>query len=123
MNQFSHAIRQFTWRKWRYIRSMPVTLDVDRDRLAALCRRYHVLTLEVFGSRAKGTAQPDSDIDLLVTFAPTFSPGLEFFGLADELETLFGHRVDLLTRPRVERDENPDFRNNVLSSAEIVYAA
>jgi len=102
---------------------MPVNLDIDRDRLAALCRRYHVLTLEVFGSRAKGTAHSDSDVDLLVTFSPTFTPGLEFFGLADELETLFGHRVDLLTRPRVERDENPDFRNNVLSSAKIVYAA
>jgi predicted nucleotidyltransferase len=100
---------------------MPVALDLDRERLAALCRHYHVAKLELFGSRAKGTARPDSDVDLLVTFEAGQTPGLEFFGMADELETLFGHPVDLLTRPRVERDENPYFRHNVLSVVEPLY--
>ena len=102
---------------------MPLTLDVDRKRLADLCRRYHVAKLELFGSRAKGTSRPDSDVDLLVTFEPGQTPGLEFFGLADELEKLLGHPVDLLTRPRVERDENPYFKQSVLSVAEPLYAA
>ena len=48
---------------------MAVDLVLDRERLADLCRRYHVAKLELFGSRAKGTARPDSDVDLLVTFA------------------------------------------------------
>lgn len=102
---------------------MPLALDIDRERLAELCRRYHVAKLEMFGSRAKGTARPDSDVDLLVTFEPGQTPGLEFFGMADELEWLFGHPVDLLTRPRVERDHNPYFKQSVLSAARPVYAA
>jgi uncharacterized protein len=103
----------------------PMSLDlaIDRERLATLCRRYHVAKLELFGSRAKGTARPDSDVDLLVTFESGQTPGLEFFGLANELEELFGQRVDLLTRPRVERDDNPIFRHNVLSAAATLYAA
>ena len=102
---------------------MPLDLAVDPAALAALCRRYHVAKLELFGSRARGTARPDSDVDLLVTFEDGQTPGLEFFGLADDLERFLGRRVDLLTRPRVERDDNPIFRRNVLSAAEVLYAA
>jgi len=102
---------------------MPVTLDLHQDELSDLCRRYRVAKLELFGSRAKGTSRPESDIDLLVTFVPGFTPGLEFFSLAEELEALFGHPVDLLTRPRVERDQNPAFRKSVLSVTETLYAA
>lgn len=47
---------------------MPLALAIDHERLASLCRQYHVAKLELFGSRAKGTARPDSDVDLLVTF-------------------------------------------------------
>lgn len=102
---------------------MPLAIDIDRERLAALCRRYHVAKLELFGSRAKGTARPDSDVDLLVTFEPDHTPGLEFFGMSEELAAVFGHPVDLLTRRTVEQDRNPYFRANVLSAAETVYAA
>ncbi len=101
---------------------MPLGLVIDPAALAALCRRYHVAKLELFGSRAKGTARPDSDVDLLVTFEEGQTPGLEFFGLADDLEHLVGRKVDLLTRPRVERDDNPIFRRGVLSAAEVLYA-
>ena len=65
---------------------MLLALDIDRERLAEFCRRNHVAKLELFGSRANGTSRPDSDIDLLVTFEPVQTPGLEFFGMADELE-------------------------------------
>ena len=76
---------------------MPLGLSIEPQRIADLCRRYHVAKLELFGSRAKGTARPDSDVDLLVTFEPGQTPGLEFFGLAGEFENIFGKKVDLLT--------------------------
>ncbi len=102
---------------------MPLALDIDREALAAFCRRNRVAKLELFGSRAKGTERPDSDVDLLVTFETGYTPGLEFFGMADELEGILGRKVDLLTRPTVERDRNPYFKHNVLSVAEPLYAA
>ncbi len=58
-----------------------------------------------------------------VTFEAGQTPGLEFFGLANDLEQIFGHHVDLLTRPRVERDDNPIFQYNVLSAAVTLHAA
>lgn len=46
---------------------MPLTLNIgDREQLVSFCRRHHVAKLELFGSRAKGTQRPDSDVDLLV---------------------------------------------------------
>jgi len=46
-------------------------IEQHRPALAALCRRHHVRTLELFGSAADGSFQPDrSDLDLLVDFQP-----------------------------------------------------
>jgi predicted nucleotidyltransferase len=102
---------------------MPLALDIDRERLAELCRRYHVAKLELFGSRAKGTARPDSDVDLLVTFEPGQTPGLEFVSLCDEFEVLFGHKVDVLTRAAVEASENRYFKFYALQAVETLYHA
>lgn len=103
---------------------MPLDLDVDHDRLPALCRRYHVATLELLGSRAKGTtARPDSDVDLLVTFAAGFTPGWELGGIYVELNDLLGRKVDLITRWTLEHEPSPLFRRNVMSALEPLYAA
>jgi predicted nucleotidyltransferase len=102
---------------------MPLASSIDRERLADLCRRHRIVRLELFGSHARGTARPDSDVDLLVTFADGHTPGLEFFGLADEFAAIVGHPVDLLTRRTVEGDRNPSFRANVLAALETVFAA
>ncbi|TVR44131.1 MAG: hypothetical protein EA402_07855 [Planctomycetota bacterium] len=101
---------------------MSTDLVIDHERLADLCRRYQVATLELFGSRAQGRARPDSDVDLLVTFVGR-TPGLAFVSMAEELEAIFGCRVDLLTRGDVERDENPLRRESILGATEILYAA
>jgi predicted nucleotidyltransferase len=102
---------------------MPLALDIDRERLADFCRRFHVAKLELFGSRAKGTSRPDSDVDLLVTFEAGQTPGLAFVALAEELETVFGREVDLLTRECVEEDRNEIRRESILASTEGLYAA
>ena len=102
---------------------MPLGLAIDAGQLADLCRRYHVAKLELFGSRARGTARPDSDVDLLVTFEPDKTPGLAFVSLAEDLEALFGREVDLLTRECVEKDFNPYRRKSILEVTESLYAA
>ena len=50
---------------------MTESLFADRTALAALCRQHHIRRLSLFGSVLKGTAQQDSDVDLLVEFEPT----------------------------------------------------
>jgi predicted nucleotidyltransferase len=104
---------------------MTAALEIDSARLGALCRRYHVAKLEMFGSRARGTARADSDADLLVTFEPGRTPSLlapdGYMALMDELESLMGCRVDLLTRATVEADPNEYFRGSALGQTEILY--
>jgi uncharacterized protein len=90
---------------------------------AAPCRRYHVAKLELFGSHAKGTARPDSDVDLLVTFEPGKTPGFAFVALAEELESLFGRSVDLLVKDDAAEDRNEIRRNSILAKVETIYAA
>ncbi len=102
---------------------MATVLAVDQVQVSELCRRFRIAKLELFGSRASGHARPDSDVDLLVTFEDGYTPGLEFFGMADAFAAVFGHPVDLLTRRTVERDHNEYFRHNVLSQVETLYAA
>ena len=78
---------------------------------AELARRYGVIRLALFGSVARGSARPDSDVDILVAFdGPATSS--RYFGVQFFLEDLLGCRVDLVTdkalraelRPYVERE-------------------
>jgi predicted nucleotidyltransferase len=73
-------------------------VSAHRDEIAALCRRFHVRRLDLFGSAARGDDfTPESDIDLLVEFDTSHAvPALgDFIDLRDALTSLFGHEVDL----------------------------
>jgi predicted nucleotidyltransferase len=100
---------------------MSQPLFQDEDALVALCRKHAIRRLSLFGSMLKGTARPDSDVDLLVEFIPGSEPG--FLGLADieaQLSALLGGRtVDL----RTPADLSRHFRNEVVSTAVAQYAA
>ena len=93
----------------------------DRDRLAELCRRWHVNKLSLFGSRLKEQARPDSDLDLLVEFEPGCEPGL--MGISqfelDLSELVGGLKVDL----RTAEDLSRYFRDEVVRTALLQYAA
>lgn len=73
-------------------------LTAYRAGIAALCRRFHVSRLNVFGSAAREIDfTPASDVDLLVEFEPSYgTPALgEFLGLREALSSLLGRDVDL----------------------------
>ena len=94
-----------------------------RDEIAALCRRYHVLQLDLFGSAAAGQERVgESDLDFLVEFGqvPPGSYAEAYFGLLESLEELFGRPVDLVVASAIK---NPYFRESVESTKATVYAA
>ena len=99
-------------------------LDVSTDKIAAFCRRWKVVELALFGSVLRDDFRPDSDIDVLVTFAPeTTRRFSDLLCMKEELEALFGRRVDLIEKRLVERSENYIRRRSILNSAETIYAA
>lgn len=93
----------------------------DPEILREFCERHRIARLSLFGSALKGTARPDSDVDLLVEFQSGATPG--FLGIAAmerELSTLLGgRRVDLRTPAELSRH----FRDEVLREAAVQYAA
>ncbi len=84
-------------------------------RLRAMKPRFgemNIKRLRVFGSRARGDAKPDSDIDLLVDFYEP--PGWAYAGLKRELEEKLGVRVDLVTLKSLK---HPYIHKRVMSEA------
>jgi predicted nucleotidyltransferase len=94
-------------------------IDVDERALADICRRYGIAELSIFGSRARGDQGPDSDVDLLFVVSPGTHLGWRIERLNEELEELFGRRVDLVSK----RSVHPLVRREVLDSARVLYAA
>ena len=92
---------------------------VDTERLAAVCSRYGIARLMIFGSVARGTAEPSSDVDILYELLPGRRLGWEIEDLTDELSELFGRPVDLLSRAGLHER----LRATVLAEARPLYAA
>ena len=94
--------------------------SIDRDTVAAFCRRHHIARLALFGSVLRDDCRPDSDVDVLVEFQPGHVPGLDFVAIERELSGLLqGRRVDMVTPKFL----NPRIRDQVLTSAEPLYVA
>jgi len=88
--------------------------------LGALCRKYHVRRLGLFGSAARGELSADSDVDLLVEFEPGKAPSFWAEpGMRAAFSALFGgRRVDLVP-PGVL--ENPYRRKGILRDLKVLY--
>ena len=70
---------------------MHTRLPIDAEALERLCRRHGIRKLSLFGSRLKGNARPDSDVDLLVEFTPDATPTLlDMAEIEGELSELLG---------------------------------
>jgi predicted nucleotidyltransferase len=97
-------------------------ISVLQERLAEFCRRWQVAELSLFGSALREDFRPDSDVDLLVSFAPGVSWDFdEFLTMKEEMETLFGRTVDLVERRLVETSENYIRRRHILSHMVPIY--
>jgi predicted nucleotidyltransferase len=95
-------------------------IEVPTESIAAICRKYSVKELAVFGSAARGEMRLDSDVDILVEFQPEAWLGLiEFSAMERELADLFARKVDLVSK----RGLKPRVRPHVLRDARVLYAA
>jgi uncharacterized protein len=98
-------------------------ISLHQEELRALCRRFHVRRLDLFGSAARGDFDPDrSDLDFVVEFdrsAPQH-PFDSYFGLKEELEVLLGRKVDLVELGAVR---NPYLKASIEASREPVFGA
>ena len=80
------------------------TLETILEKLRAykpeLQRKYPISRLGVFGSYARGEAKENSDIDVAVELNGPM--GLNFVEMADEIERLFGVKVDVVPKRSIK---------------------
>lgn len=100
---------------------MPIDLPALLEKLTALKpelrRRFGVSAIFVFGSHARGEAGVDSDLDLLVDFAPEARPTL--FSLNDldrALEAALGVKVDVVARASLNPRLAPYIRAELIAA-------
>jgi hypothetical protein len=97
--------------------------DIEKyeSEIAALCRRFGVSRLDIFGSATSDDFQAQSDVDVLVQFKQN-GDGLfnRYFDLKEGLESIFGRPVDVVME---DSQRNPYFRASVERGRKTVYAA
>ena len=99
-------------------------IAVPDEQVAAFCRQWQIVELALFGSVLRDDFSPESDVDVLVTFAPSARWSLfDLVRMEDELTALLGRPVDLVERAAVEQSENYIRRQHILQSLEPVYVA
>ncbi len=99
-------------------------IDLPIERIKEFCDRWQITEFALFGSVLRDDFCPNSDIDVLVTFAPDAKRGLsETLQMRDELQALFDRKVDFIVKAAIERSENWLRRKNILESAQVIYAA
>jgi len=97
---------------------------IPKDKTLDFCRRWKVTELSLFGSVLRDDFGPDSDVDLLVSFAAGAHWTLfDLVTMEGEMAAILGRKVDLVEREAVERSENYIRRKHILREAEVVYAA
>jgi len=93
-------------------------IDVPQVEIDEFCKRNHIRRLAFFGSVLRDDFRRDSDVDVLVEFAPSARVGLiALAGMELDLSQLLGHKVEMHT----VKGLNPHFRDQVLDLAEVQY--
>jgi len=101
-----------------------MNIEFPKERIAEFCQKWKIVEPSFFGSVLRDDFRPDSDVDVLVTFAPDGRYSLfDLVHMEEELEEMLGRKVDLVERSAIEQSENYIRRKHILNSAQTVYVA
>lgn len=99
-------------------------IEVSHEKIAEFCQKWRIIEFCLFGSVLREDFRPESDVDVLVTFAPQCEPSfLQMLQMESELRQLFGRQIDLVDRRLVEQSDNYIRRRHILDTAQVIYAA
>ena len=98
-------------------------LLLPMDAIRDYCQKWSIREFAVFGSVLRDDFDAESDIDVLVEFHEGARRTLfDLVTMTEELETLLGRKVDLLTRKSVQESQNYIRRRSILRAAQVIYA-
>jgi len=100
------------------------SIDMPQKQIADFCRRWLISEFALFGSVLRDDFDPESDLDVLVTFTPGADWSLfDHLRMEQELAELLGRKIDLLSKRAVEQSHNLIRRHEILNTAEVVYVS
>lgn len=103
---------------------MPLPIEVPMDKIEAFCRKWKVRRMWLFGSVLREDFGPESDVDVLVEFAPEARWNLlDLVEAEEEISQMLGRPVDLVERECVEQSQNWIRRRHILENAKELYVA
>jgi uncharacterized protein len=95
-------------------------LQASPSQIADFCQRWNIIELALFGSILRDDFRPDSDIDILVSFAPNTCWNIfDFIQMQEQLESMLGRDVDLTQKQQIN---NPFSRAEILGNCHIIYS-
>ncbi|MBI4830725.1 MAG: nucleotidyltransferase domain-containing protein [Candidatus Lindowbacteria bacterium] len=95
--------------------------ETPNARIEEFCRKWHITEFALFGSILREDMKPDSDVDVLVTFADDAQMNLyDWLDMEDELREIFGRDVDLVAKSGLR---NPFRRHEILRTQKVIYAS
>ena len=99
-------------------------LTIPKAKLSEFCRRWNISELALFGSALREDFRPDSDVDVLVSFAPQARVTLfDMAQMQNELKDIFKREVDLVSKRGLENSRNYLRRKQILDSAQVIHVA
>jgi uncharacterized protein len=99
-----------------------VQIEIPREKIEEFCRKWKLTEFSLFGSVLRDDFRPDSDVDVLVTFAPDAHwRYYHVLDMKDELKGIFERDADMVEKRLVEKSENHIRREHILSNLETVY--
>lgn len=99
-----------------------LAIALPEAAIAEFCQRWNIKEFYLFGSVLRADFRPDSDVDVMIQFAPASACGLlQLVRMKYELEDLFERKVDLLTKKSIEQSENWIRRKEILGTARLIY--
>jgi predicted nucleotidyltransferase len=97
-------------------------LGLTSQEIVNFCQQWGITKMALFGSILRDDFRADSDIDLLITFAPSVRQGLLTLAkIKHELESRLQRPVDLIPEASVQTSDNWIRRREILSTAQTIY--
>jgi uncharacterized protein len=97
-------------------------LGLSLIEISKFCEEWQIVEMALFGSVLSEDFKVDSDIDIIVKFAPKAPQGLLTLAkIKHQLETTIGREVDIALKESVENSENWIRRNEILKTARVIY--
>ena len=98
-----------------------LAVPIPEKSIEDFCQRWQIEKFYLFGSVLRDDFDEQSDIDVMVQSFPNPGWGWKIVTMNEELEQIFGRKVDLIFKDAIERSQNWLRREDILSSARLIY--